>query len=103
MRYQDCCDRLGDKLSQAGPLAGPEALSLLEACVDALRAESVGGQLDETALTEHLPKLRTAIRTVWNHDKSLAVSLENRLISIMTEERARMARTAEQPSEENID
>jgi len=55
MTYKDCCNRLGDKLSQSGSLVGTEAFALLEACVDALRAESADGKLDETALVEHLP------------------------------------------------
>jgi hypothetical protein len=89
MTYKDCCDRLGEKLSESGPLVGDEALGLLEKCVDALRAKSADGRLDQVALVEHLPKLRTAIRTVWNHDRALAVSLENRIIAIMDEERSR--------------
>jgi hypothetical protein len=89
MTYKDCCDRLGEKLSESGPLVGAEALGLLEKCVDALRAHSADGQLDQAALIEHLPKLRTAIKTVWNHDKALAVSLENRIIVIMDADRSR--------------
>ena len=89
MSYQDCCDRLGEKLAQSGPHVGPEALVLLERCVDALRARSADSTLDETALIEHLPKLRKAIRTAWNHDKALAASLENRIVTIVAEERAR--------------
>jgi hypothetical protein len=100
MMYKDCCDRLGEKLSQSGPCVGAEALVLLEHCVDALRAQSADGRLDQAALIEHLPKLRTAIRTVWNHDKALAVSLENRIIAIMDEERARSVQAADQTSEE---
>jgi hypothetical protein len=95
MAYKDCCDRLGEKLSESGPLVGTEALVLLEECVDALRANSADGNLDETALIEHLPKLRTAIRTVWNQDKALAVSLENRIIAIMDEERSRSSEVAD--------
>jgi hypothetical protein len=100
MTYNDCCDRLGEKLSEAGPLVSTEALGLLEKCVDALRANSADGQLDQAALIEHLPKLRTAIRTVWNHDKALAVSLENRIIAIMDEERARSGQPAESPTDD---
>jgi hypothetical protein len=102
MTYKDCCDRLGEKLSESGPLVGAEALVLLEECVDALRANSAGGKLDEAALIEHLPKLRTAIRTVWNHDRALAVSLENRIIAIMDEERSRSNEAADQPSDDAV-
>jgi len=100
MTYKDCCDHLGEKLSESGPLVGPEALVLLEECVDALRANSANGKLDEAALIEHLPKLRTSIRTVWNHDRALAVSLENRIIAILDEERSRSAVAAEQSSDQ---
>jgi hypothetical protein len=102
MTYKDCCDRLGEKLSESGPLVGAEALGLLEKCVDALRANSADGKLDETALVEHLPKLRMAIRTVWNHDKALAVSLENRIIAIMDEERSQSNEVAAQASEDAV-
>ena len=100
MTYKNCCDRLGEKLSESGPCVGAEALVLLEHCVDALRAQSANGRLDQAALVEHLPKLRTAIRTVWNHDKALAVSLENRIIAIMDEERSRSVQAAALASEE---
>jgi hypothetical protein len=102
MTYKDCCDRLGEKLSESGPLVGSEALGLLEQCVDTLRANSANGRLDEIALIEHLPKLRTAIRTVWNHDRALAVSLENRIIAIMAEERSRPREPLEDPSGEPV-
>jgi hypothetical protein len=102
MTYNDCCDRLGEKLSESGPLVGNEALGLLEKCVDALRANSAEGHLDQAALIEHLPKLRTAIRTVWNHDKALAVSLENRIIAIMDEERARSAQPVESSPDDPV-
>jgi hypothetical protein len=102
MTYKDCCDRLGEKLSDSGPLVGAEALILLEECVDALRANSAGGKLDEAALIEHLPKLRTAIRTAWNHDKALAASLENRIIAIIDEESARSNEAADQPSDDAV-
>jgi hypothetical protein len=100
MTYKSCCDRLGEKLSESGPLVGAEALVLLEDCVEALRAGSAGGKLDDAALIEHLPKLRTAIKTVWNHDKALAVSLENRIIAIMDEERARSSEAADRSAED---
>jgi hypothetical protein len=102
MTYKDCCDRLGEKLSESGPLVGTEAFGLLEKCVDALRANSADGQLDQAALIEHLPKLRTAIRTVWNHDKALAVSLENRIIAIMDEERARSSQPVDSSADDPV-
>jgi hypothetical protein len=94
MTYKDCCDRLGEKLSESGPHVGAEALGLLERCVDALRASSADGRLDQAALIEHLPKLRMAIRTVWNRDRALAASLENRIITIMDEEKSRSNESA---------
>jgi len=85
MTYKDCCG-LGEKLSASGPLVSAEALALHEECVDALRANSANGKLDEAALIEYLPKVRTSIRT----DRTLAVSLENRIITILDEELSRL-------------
>ena len=98
MTYKECCGRLSEKLSESGPLVGAEALALLEQCVDALRADSADGNLAEAALVEHLPKLRTVIRTVWSHDKEVALSLENRIIAILAEEKSRSDEIAAQSS-----
>jgi len=62
----------------------------------------VDGKLGETALIKHLPKLRTAIHTVWNHDKALATSLENRLIAIMDEEQSRLVQQSDASSGDGI-
>ena len=101
MTYQDCCTRLGEKLSQSGAHVAAEAMTLLEACVDALRANSADGRLDQIALVEHLPKLRYAIRTVWNHDRILAVTLENRIIQILDDERARSVAAVEEQANDD--
>ena len=98
MTYKECCGRLSEKLSESGPLVGAEALALLEHCVDALRTNSADAKLAEAALVEHLPKLRTVIRTVWSHDKEVALSLENRIIAILAEEKSRSDETAARSS-----
>ena len=98
MTYDDCCSRLGEKLSVSGAHVSGEAMELLDACIDALRANSTDGSLDQAALVEHLPKLRHAIRTVWNHDRALAVTLENRIIEVLDRERARSETIADEPA-----
>jgi len=94
MSYEECCGRLRRKLAESGDRVGDEAMVLLDGCIDALRADSQDGTLDQAALAEHLPKLRHAIRTVWNHDRALAVRLENRIIQVLDEEHAKVAAAA---------
>jgi hypothetical protein len=56
MTYKECCNRLGEKLSEYGLLVGTNPFVLPEACVEALRSNSANGKLEEDALVEHLPK-----------------------------------------------
>jgi hypothetical protein len=39
---------------------------------------------------------------VWNHDKALAVSLENRIIAIMDEERARSSQPVDSSADDPV-